>query len=64
MKHLNKIAPNSPLNKKLRYWYDLKQKINNTSMDEWLKEAAMLHCEREINRCWRLHYAGGKGYEI
>ena len=64
MKHLNKNYKNSPLNKKIRYWYNLKQMINNSRMPDALKQEAMLHCDKEINRAWRLAYSGGKGYEI
>ena len=34
MKRLNKNFPNSPLNKKLRKIYDMKQAINNSKLDK------------------------------
>lgn len=64
MKKLNKQHPNCPLNKKLREIYRIKQIINNSKLKRLTKFKMMRNCEREINRCWRLHYMGMEGYEI
>lgn len=64
MKRLNKYYTDSNLNQKLRYWYDLKQMINNSRMSNWVKRKAMQYCDQEINQCWRYAYKGAKGYEI
>lgn len=63
MKILNRDYKDSPLNKKVRYFYDLKKKLNDSSMDSTTKFYAMNYCDREINRCWRNHYNGLRGYE-
>ena len=64
MKRLNKNFPNSPLNKKLRKIYDMKQAINNSKLDKKFKEQMMRACDKEIHMCWELSYRGVKGYEI
>ena len=64
MKRLNKYYTDSNLNQKLRYWYDLKQMINNSRMNSWIKRKAMRYCDQEINQCWRYAYRGARGYEI
>ena len=64
MKYLNKNFPNSPLNKKLRKIYDVKQAINNSKLDETFKRKLMKYCDNEIHMCWELAYRGIDGYEI
>ena len=63
MKLLNRDYKDSPLNKKIRYWYDLKKRINDSGLDAHTKYNVMNYCEKEINRCWRYHYEGYRGYE-
>ena len=63
MKYLNKNFPNCPLNKKLREIYKMKQKINNSKLDNELKKQFMKLCDNEIHKCWRLSYQNVKGYE-
>ena len=63
MKILNRDYKESPLNKKVRYYYDLKKRINDSGMDPNIKYYAMNYCDKEINRCWRNHYNGFRGYE-
>lgn len=64
MKRLNRDFPTSPLNMKVRSCYNVKQAVNNSKMDESLKNEMMRLCDCEINRCWRNSYKGIKGYEI
>lgn len=64
MKYLNKNFPNSPLNKKLRKIYNLKQEINNSKLEPKFKEKMMKACDNEIHACWELSLRGIKGYEI
>lgn len=64
MKYLNKNFPNSPLNKKIRFLYHVKQEINNSPIGDPAKYVMMWYCDCEINRCWRLSQRGVPGYEI
>ena len=64
MKYLNKNSPNSPLNKKLREIYKMKQEINNSKLDKNFKDKMMKACDNEIHRCWELSHHGVNGYEI
>lgn len=61
---LNKVAPNSPLNIKLREIHGIKQAINNSHMPEDVKKAMMSVCDSQMNQAWRWHYEGKPGYEI
>jgi hypothetical protein len=61
---INKVAPNSPLNIKLREIHDIKQAINNSHMPEDIKKAMMSTCDSQMNQAWRWHYARRPGYEI
>lgn len=64
MKYLNKNFRASPLNKKVRWWYQLKQNANNTIKDEQIKSDVMKYCDRQINLCWYRSYHGAAGYEM
>ncbi len=64
MKRLNKNFRESLLNKKIRPWYQLKQEANNVIKDEDLRRAVMRYCDRQVNWCWRMSYAGRRGYAI
>ena len=64
MKYLNKNFPNSPLNKKLREIYKIKQEINNSKLENVFKDKMMKACDNEIHRCWELSHHGVNGYEI
>lgn len=61
---LNKVAPNSPLNVKLREIHDIKQAVNNSHMSDMIKKEIMGRCDSEMNQAWRWHYEGKPGYEI
>lgn len=64
MKKLNKYYKDSSLNKKIRYWYDLKQTINNSRIEKIFKEMNMSYCDYRINECWRRFYTNQKGYNV
>ena len=61
---LNKVAPNCPLNIKLREIHDIKQAVNNSHMSDIIKKEIMGRCDSEMNQAWRWHYEGKPGYEI
>ena len=61
---LNKIAPNCPLNLKLREIHDVKQSVNNSQLPEEVKKEMMKRCDQYTNLYWRWHYEGRPGYEI
>lgn len=61
---INKVAPNSPLNVKLREIHDIKQAVNNSHMPEGIKRKIMARCDQCVNLAWRRHYRGECGYEI
>ena len=61
---LNKVAPNCPLNMKLREIHDVKQSVNNSHMSDIIKKEIMRRCDSEMNQAWRWHYEGRPGYEI
>lgn len=64
MKYLNRYFRECSLNKKIRYWYDLKQQINNSRLPDFMKVDIMNYCDREINACWRNSSNGVPGYVI
>lgn len=65
MKKINKKSTrNSPLNRKLRKFYELKQFANNVIKDDDVKKATMKYCDKEINKCWRYCRENKPGYEI
>jgi hypothetical protein len=61
---LNKTAPYSPLNMKLREIHAIKQATNNSHMSEEAKRIIMSACDSQRNQAWRWHYKGRPGYEI
>jgi hypothetical protein len=61
---LNKVAPNSPLNVKLREIHDVKQSVNNSHLPDEVKKEIMKRCDQYTNMYWRWHYEGRPGYEI
>lgn len=65
MKKINKESTaNSPLNRKLRKFYELKQFANNVIKDYDVKKDTMKYCDKEINKCWRYCRENKSGYEI
>lgn len=64
MKKLNRYYKNSALNKKIRYWYDFKQVINNSKMSTMHKRLNLAYCDDRINECWRRFYTNQKGYTV
>lgn len=64
MKKLNKNFPNSPLNRKLRDLYYIKQLINNSNLTEKQKKEEMNAIDKIINECWRYSYLKKEGFEI
>lgn len=64
LKYLNRNFCTSPLNRKIRKWYQIKQDANNMIKDKEIKKCVMKYCDKQINHCWRRSYVGLKGYEI
>lgn len=63
LKRLNRYFKDSALNQKIRALYDMKREVNDSGMDYDTKYTAMKYYDKEINKCWRYHYAGLRGYE-